>query len=240
MNGGRLEGGGYGLVNEGTLAEIHGGTIQGNICGLAAHQETHVHDGSISGLGAAVIVWASFSMYDGELFGTDAVLVLASDGARPILYNGELNVLVETNPEVRFNPGIDAELIYYTALSWGEEIAHEVTQTRIRKRISFEVITPELVELVPGTPVTIPFAVKGQKAIGGSLIDMEDMLGTSGGVHLGEMNAVAYTVSGNSLTFSPEATGSGVLTIDDTLTYNGTTEIPVTVALAATPTPTPK
>jgi len=229
MNGGLVQSQGIGLLNMGNTAEIRSGEINGEVYGISSRGTTSIWDGTISGGNYGVFVQGTFIQYAGSITGENTALYLA-ENAHATVYTGSLEAGAANRPVVTLKAGLDPTFIYFTAVSWNESVQKSDTQFKVYKRKSFDVLSPDQIELEPGTEVVVPFTIQGQRAIGGSIFTLADLLGSGGTMNIGGMNNLDYTVSGNQVVFTPLAIGSGFLSIEDLMTYTGVTKIPVTVA----------
>ncbi len=182
----------------------------------------------IAGTKYGLVCKGMFNQFGGSISGYESGIYLGN-GGNAVIYNGKITsynlgsdgIHVESYP-------VDPSMIIYSAVEWNKRIRKSGLQRKIHQIDSFEVIGPTSLFLTTGRDNNATFTVKGVEK-NGSLITMQDLLGPSGSFSMSGGNSVLYTVSGNAVTFKPTVTGSGILSIQDSITYNKMSRVSVTV-----------
>jgi hypothetical protein len=233
MNGGES--------GDGTLS-VEGGQIKGINCGIAGDGTMElggatVRATDVNGIGVSVTGSGKLTLYSGEVSGPENGVCIGS-GASAILYNGTVKATGEVFPYSIFMEGNPSVIRYTMADLQGSQyydVDPESPESNYIERQSFAVTLPYplKVELTEGEPSTVNFTIAGDK-LDGSFITLQDQLGASG-----TLSNASYTVSGNTVAFTPVSAGSAVLSFTDQITYSGTWDLDVNVTAAATPDPDP-
>lgn len=220
------------LGNGGDLA-VSGGSISGENYGVVAgngNGAIDIRGGDIEGIGVGSIgisvSGGTLTVYDGTISGVENGISLGS-ASMAIIYKGTISATGGVSPYSIYNEG-DVPLTLYSAATLNGDIYFDSeSPENFTELDSFDVISPSTVELTQGENESVEFMIEGQK-LDESLIALQDLLGGSGA-----LSNATYTVSGNTVTFTPTAAGDDTLTINDDITYNGERNITVYVGAAA-------
>lgn len=214
-----------------TKLSIKGGVIKAQGTAVFGSGELNVYGGILcgygSGIGVGLYVDGKARVFDGDIRGAKSAVTL-STSSDFVMYQGKLSnnpppssgnveakmygmlAVLPYDIEVIGNPFV----VVYSAVEWNENIQFYDAHDRYYTPESFEILSPQMVELSMGQNKTVDFTVKGEY-LDGSKITLKDILGASGST-----SVASYSVSGNSVTFVPTASGNVSVAVDDTVTYN--------------------
>jgi hypothetical protein len=235
MSGGAVQGSYAGSRVAGNATfDLSGGSITGGTCGMIIEDNGNVSisGGSIAGDWMGMSVDGRLRLYGGTVQGHNQGIIF-KEHSDAILYKGTVLADAAGHHTLYMNvPPANPKVVIYSALNWDNVIYKTVLHTRVSSRESFRVVAPAAVSLTEGQNKTVDFVIKGENPDGGK-ISLSDYLGA------GNLSNCSYSVAGNAISFVPSHPGDATITIDDTITYNGRTELPVFVAASA-PEPEPE
>lgn len=234
INGGTVTGNNtYGVeIGEGGKLTMHGGDVSGTGTGIVTNDigdTAEIWGGTVFGTEIGINNAGSLSMMGGSVTGGNDNGLSLGSSSQTVLYHGAAASQTEGIKAI-FVEG-DPELCVYSGFSGGDSIHIEEGHTNYVTRQSLTPSSlPDTVFLTMGENRTITMEPNGQSLDGGQVL-LEDIIG-AGPVTLqsGSDNIASFTVSGNEFTFTPINPGTAILTIEDTLTYNGIKTISVVVA----------
>ncbi|SET78974.1 Putative Ig domain-containing protein [Natronincola peptidivorans] len=230
MTNGSIEGKNNGINAYDSSIEIENGVIEGENRGIyAGETEIIIRGGEISGImpgSTGVELYFSgntLQLYAGIVRGDLYGLQFSSGDY--ILYNGTVTATGgSSNHSISTYGTPPINLTHYSAVNYS---GTQLTDLGNYKYLQSFRVSPITVELELGGSKAVAFAVEGQR-LNGDDITLQDILGASG-----TLSNASYTVSGNTVTFTPSVIGKATLVITDNITFNGIWDIDVEVAAVA-------